>query len=237
MTNPIYAALSRQTALERELATLANNIANASTIGFRADSQIFSEYVNAIRGEPSLSQTRLGGRAFKFEQGDLIATGGRLDLAIEGEGFFVVETPQGERLTRAGAFLRNEAGVLVTPEGYAVQSEGGGAIAIADDAASVVIAQDGVISANGAAIARIRVVRVDPTTLAREGSSLFLTTGDIAEIAPQVRQGFLEASNVQPVLALSRLIEVQRAFELGQQLIASENDRIGRAVDLLGGAR
>lgn len=237
MTNPVYAALSRQTALERELATLANNIANSSTVGFRADGQIFSEYVNAIQGEPSLSQTRIAGRAFNFEQGDFIATGGRLDLAIEGEGFFVVETPQGERLTRAGAFLRNEAGVLVTPEGHAVHGEGGGAIAIPDNAEAIVIAQDGVFSENGAAFARARIVRVDPTTLAREGSSLFLTTGELVEIAPQVRQGFLEASNVQPVLALSRLIEVQRAFEIGQQLISSENERIGRAVDLLGGAR
>ncbi len=237
MSNAIYAALSRQTALDKELSSIANNIANASTVGYRKDKQIFSEYVNAIPAEPSLSQTRIGGRAISADQGDFIATGGALDVAIEGAGFFVVQTPQGERLTRAGAFLRNEEGVLATAEGHTVHGEGGGSIALPDGAGVIVIAADGVISASGAAIARIRVVSADPILLQREGSTLLKAGGALSEIDASVRQGFLESSNAQPVLELSRLIEVQRAFEIGQQLLANESERIERAVEVIGGNR
>ncbi len=235
MSNAIYSALSRQTALSQELASLANNIANASTAGFRGDGQIFSEYVNAVPGGPSISQTRIGGRLINRAQGDLVQTGGALDLAIEGEGFFVVETPQGDRLTRAGAFQRNERGLLASSDGHLVQGAGGGPIAVTDG--DLVISADGVISAGGAVIGQLRVATAEPTLLVREGTTLFRAEGPLADIAPVVRQGFIEASNVKPVLELSRLIEVQRAFELGQQLLTDEEARIQRAISILGGGR
>jgi flagellar basal-body rod protein FlgF len=235
MSNAIYAALSRQAALDQELASLANNIANASTAGFRGDGQIFSEYVNAVPGEPSISQTRIGGRLINSAQGDFIQTGAPLDLAIEGDGYFVVATPQGERLTRAGAFQRNEQGLLATSEGHLVQGAGGGQITLTEG--DLVISADGVLSANGAVIGQVRVTTADPTLLTREGTTLFRSEGPLADIAPVVRQGFIEASNVTPVLELSRLIEVQRAFELGQQLLTDEEARIQRAISILGGGR
>lgn len=237
MSNAIYSALSRQAALEHELSSLANNIANASTAGYRGDGQIFSEYVNAVPRQPSISQTRIGGRLIDGRQGDFIQTGGALDLAIEGEGFFVVETPQGERLTRAGAFQRNEQGILATSEGHLVQGAGGGSIAVSDGAEDLVISADGVISAGGAVIGQIRVADADPTLLTREGATLFRAGGALTDLDPVVRQGFIEASNVTPVLQLSRLIEVQRAFELGQQLLTNEEARIQRAISVLGGGR
>jgi flagellar basal-body rod protein FlgF len=235
MSNAVYAALSRQAALDQELASLANNIANASTAGYRGDGQIFSEFVNAVPGQPSISQTRIGGRLINGAQGDFVQTGGALDLAIEGAGYFVVETPQGERLTRAGAFQRNEQGLLATAEGYLVQSAGGGSIAVTDG--DLVVSADGVISAGGAVIGQIRIADADPTLLAREGTTLFRAGGALSDLAPVVRQGFIEASNVTPVLELSRLIEVQRAFELGQQLLTNEEARIQRAISILGGGR
>lgn len=237
MSNAVYAALSRQSALERELSSLANDIANASTAGFRGDAQLFSEYVSAIPGQPSLSQTRIGGRLVDEAQGDFVNTGGALDLAIEGDGYFVVATPRGERLTRAGAFLRDESGFLTTVSGDQVQGAGGSAISIPAGASDVVISMDGVISADGALIGQIRVVRADPIRLTREGATLYRAGGDLIEVDAAVRQGFVEASNVKPVLELSRLIEVQRAFELGQQLLAGESERIERAVAVIGGSR
>ncbi|HBS30955.1 MAG TPA: flagellar basal-body rod protein FlgF [Parvularcula sp.] len=235
MNNAIYSALSRQAALQQELASLANNIANASTAGYRGDGQIFSEYVNALPGEPSISQTRIGGRLINDAQGEFIQTGAALDLAIEGEGYFVVATPQGERLTRAGAFQRNEQGLLATSEGHLVQGAGGGSITVT--AGELVVSADGVISADGAVIGQVRVATADPTRLVREGTTLFRAEGALADVTPIVRQGFLEASNVTPVLELSRLIEVQRAFELGQQMMTDEEARIQRAISVLGGGR
>jgi flagellar basal-body rod protein FlgF len=237
VSNVIYAALSRQTALQHEFASVANNIANASTTGFRSERHAFSEFVSALRGGPSLSQTRIGARFINQAPGVLVATNGVLDLAIEGAGFFVVDTPQGERLTRAGAFWPNTEGLLVSAEGFPVQSEGGGAISIPAGAASIVVSRDGVISVGGATLAKVRVVETNATALAREGSSLFRSTGDIVESNAAIRQGFLEASNVSPVLEIARMVEIQRAYEVGAQFIAQESDRIERAVETIGGRR
>lgn len=237
MSNVIYAALSRQTGLELEFASLANNVANATTAGYRGERHIFSEYVNAVDGGPSLSQTRIGGRALNLDQGDLSPTGGALDVALEGSGFFVVNTPGGERLTRAGAFLLNAEGVLVTADGHTLQGEGGGAIAVPAGAEPIVISSDGTISAGTSAIGRLRAVEVDAVALEREGDSLFRTTAPLVEASPTFRQGFIEASNVSPVVELSRMIEAQRAFEIGAQFLSQESDRISRAIEAIGGRR
>jgi flagellar basal-body rod protein FlgF len=237
MSNVIYAALSRQAGLEREFTSVANNVANASTAGFRGERHSFSEYVRAIPGEPSLSLTRVGARSIDLQQGELVATNGPLDVAIIGPGFFVVETPLGERLTRAGAFLRNAEGVLTTADGHYVHGEGGGAITIAAGAEQITISADGTISAGDAALGKLRIVDADVAGLQREGSSLFRSTAPVAERIATVRQGFIESSNVSPVIELSRMIEVQRAFEIGAQFLSEENDRIARAIEAIGGRR
>lgn len=237
MSNVVYAALSRQSALSSELANIANNVANASTAGFRGETQIFSEYVNAAPGQPSISQTRIGAHKIDRAQGDLVRTGGVFDLAIEGDGYFVVQTPKGERLTRAGAFQRNEAGSLTTAEGHLLLGAGSGTIDIPADSRNIVVAPDGAISSNGTVIGAIRVVSADPTRLTREGATYFKADGEVSEAAVRLRQGFVESSNVEPVTELSRLIEVQRAFEIGQQLLTNENERIERAVAVIGGDR
>jgi flagellar basal-body rod protein FlgF len=236
MSNTIYAALSKQAALSQELSSIANNVANASTAGYRGDGLIFSEYVHAIAGEPSLSQSRIGARVIDASQGEFMQTGGALDVAIEGEGYFVVTTPQGERLTRSGSFQTNEAGLLVTDEGYVVQSAGGGALTISGNR-RVVISGSGVVTSGEAAIGQLRVVDADPASLTREGATLFRADGQLTDKEPTVRSGFIEQSNVEPVLELSRLIEVQRAFEFGQQLLTGESERIERAVNVIGGNR
>lgn len=238
MTNFAYVGLSRQTALNRELVAIANNVANASTDGFRRDAFIFSEYVNAVRNDPSISQTRIGGRLVDPSQGALIETGEALDVAIEGAGFFTVETDAGVRLTRAGSFKLNDGGVLSTSDGFAVGGEGGAPIAIPPDAGEVVISADGVVSVDSNIVGRIAVVDVAATDLVREGSNLFRAAGEITAVEnPTMRQGRIETSNVVPVLEISRLIEVQRAFEISQQLLAEDGERERRAVEALSGGR
>lgn len=236
MTNTTYVALSRQISLARALDGIANNIANADTTGFRAETAIFSEYVSALSNDPSVSQTRLAGRAIDEKAGPLRQTGAPLDVAIEGDGYFVILTPQGERLTRAGAFSLNAEGALVTPEGYPVAGEGGAAIELPLGAVSIAISPDGSISADGAPAARLAVVTAAPETLAREGSLLFRPDGEVAVVeSARVRQGFIEASNVNSVLAIGSLIETQRAFEMNQQLMNDEHQRVKTAVESIGG--
>ena len=236
MSNAVYAALSRQTALDRELSMIANNVANANTTGFRREEPIFTEYVRRLLDSPSISETRIGASAFGEEQGEFVETKSPLDVAIEGPGWFQVETPRGERLTRAGTFLRNPDGALTTPAGNPVSGEGG-PIRLPAEASRIVIAEDGTVSADGAPIGRIALFTADPTTLVREGDTLFRSTGEVTALDnPKVRQGFLEGSNVNAVFEIAHLIEVQRAFEMSQQLVVKEDDRIKRAIETLGGA-
>lgn len=239
MNNTAYVALSRQSALQKELTSVANNIANSDTTGFRRETQIFSEFVQRLGiDQPSLSQTNAAGRFIDFRPGALEETGGSLDVALENEGFFVVDTPNGRRLTRAGSFVSNPEGILTNVSGFPVLSDGGAPISVPRDADTINVTQDGTILADNAPIGKILVVQVDATNLAREGGNLFRADAELAPAeAPRIRQGFLEKSNVNPVLEISRLIEVQRAYELNQQILRDEDDRISRTIEATGTGR
>ena len=159
MENATYTTLTRQTGLLQELQVIANNIANASTTGFKAESVAFSEYIDALDGEASsLSMARAHARRTDFSQGSLTQTGGTFDLAIEGEGFFLVQSPNGERLTRAGAFTPNADGDLVTMDGFPVLDAGGAPVFIPQGLGQIGIAADGTISAQGRPIGQIGIV-------------------------------------------------------------------------------
>jgi flagellar basal-body rod protein FlgF len=198
---------------------------------------VFAEHVKALEGRnPSLSMAHAAGRHSSPVQGALQGTGGRLDVAIEGEGFFLLETPEGERLTRAGAFTPNEGGELVNPDGHRVLDAGGAPILLPPDAGSLGIAADGTISADGAPLAQLAVVLpVDPLTVTRGAGVLFASPSGVEPVEDAVvLQGHLEASNVQPVAEIARMIAVQRAYELGQSFLDREDDRIRLVVQTLG---
>ncbi|SFB05425.1 flagellar basal-body rod protein FlgF [Poseidonocella pacifica] len=232
MENAVYATLTRQTGLLREMNLIANNIANVGTSGFRQEGMIFSEYVMSSDEGPSLSMANGNARALSFEQGTLSQTGGKFDFAIEGDAFFLIDTPNGERLTRAGAFLPNENGDLVTPDGNRVLDAGGAPIFIPPNATDLAVASDGTISADGRPIAQIGLVAPnDPGALERETGVLFIAEAGFepAEGASIV-QGFVEGSNVDPILQIARMIEVQRAYEMGQKFIEKEDERVRSAI-------
>ncbi len=234
MSNTVYVALSKQAGLSKELNSVANNIANASTAGYRREGMLFSEYVRALGPEDrSLSQANVGGHYFDATQGAVTKTGGSFDVAIDGEGYFLVETPFGERLTRQGSFMLNAEGQLVTSAGHAVLGDGGSPIAIPPEATSITIAQDGSIAADGAPVGKLGLVTADPTALSREGANLLRAEEYEQMESPKLRQGFIEESNVNAVLEISRLIEVQRAYEMGQQLMKDEDERISKTVDAM----
>lgn len=236
MENATYAALTRQSGLWSEMRVVANNIANANTTGFRTEGVTFAEYVQATGpGQPSLSMASAEVRDTITSQGALTRTGGAFDLAIEGEGFFAIETPQGERLTRAGAFTPNADGDLVTQDGLRVLDSGGAPVFIPTGAGPIAIAPDGTISADGNPIGQIGIfLPSDPLGLAREDGVRFAATGGIEAVDGRMLQGFVEESNVNPILQVSRMIEVQRAYELGQSFMEQEDERIRGVVAALG---
>lgn len=237
MDNAGYTQITRQSGLLREIQVVANNIANLSTTGFRREGVLFSEYVeNLDRQEPALSMATARAHQTYLTPGTLSMTGDPLDLGIEGEGFFTVQTPDGERYTRAGHFTPNQDGELVTPDGYRVLDDGGSAIFIPPEAAQIAIARDGTISADGQPLAQIGLVRpADPASLRRESGVLHAINGEVDPVEnPQILQGFLEESNVNAISEMARLIEVQRAYETGQKFLDREDERIRNVVQTLG---
>ena len=127
MSNAIYATLARQHGLMQEMQVVSNNLANSSTTGYKTDRAIFAEFLVSTGSDASsLSMGSLAGHSFEMEQGGLKVTGGQFDLAVQGDGYFTVDTPQGTRLTRAGQFQLAANGNLIDMNGSNVLNAGGG---------------------------------------------------------------------------------------------------------------
>jgi flagellar basal-body rod protein FlgF len=229
MDNAGYIALNRQAGLLREMQVVANNIANSATNGYRREGLIFDEFVAALDdGGPSLSMASGDAWMTDERQGPLEMTSGTFDFAIEGEGFFLVMTPEGERLTRAGAFTPGPEGELVAPDGAQLLDAGGAPLFVPADARAITLAPDGTLAADGQPVGQVGVFRpANPLDLLRQSGTRFSTPSGWEEVAePKVVQGFLEGSNVNPVTEITRMIEVQRAYELGQSFLDKEDERI-----------
>lgn len=230
-----YVTLSRQSGLQREMQVIANNIANSATTGFRAEGMIFSEYVRSVDQGPSLSMGQGNVGKTSLEQGGMRQTGGTFDFAIEGDGYFVIQTPQGERLTRAGAFSPSADGQLVTPDGYPVLDAGRAPLFVPTGAGDLSVSSDGTVSVNGAPLGQMAIVRpIDPLDMVREDGVKFIAeAGDEPAEDARVMQGFLESSNVNSLLEITRMIDVQRAYEMGQSFLKTEDERVRAAVKTL----
>lgn len=238
MSDAITVSLSRQSGLLNELSVIANNIANASTEGFRAEAALFSEFVSSRADEPSVSMGALRAHFPVLDQGALIETGGTFDLAIDGDGWFAVNRGGEVLLTRAGRFQTDADGQLVTPDGDAVLDEVGSPVQLPPNAADVAVGSDGTITAGGFGVARIGVMIAEAEGISRVSDNLWRNEGPLrfAEDA-RIHQGFLEGSNVSPVEEMARLIEVQRMYEAGANLGENEHDRILSLIEALGARR
>lgn len=235
MDNAGYTTLARQTGLMREIRVIANNVANMNTTGFRAQNMIFSEYVKSTDSAADSLSMSTGRIAIPLsDQGNISLTGGALDLAIEGDGFFLIATPDGERLTRAGHFTTTATGDLVNQDGYNVLDAGGTPVFVPPSANGVSIGADGTLSADGQPIGRIALVRPeDPLSLLHTGGTSFATEAWQPDETSRIRQGALEDSNVNVVTQMARMIEVQRAYELGQKFLDQEDERMKSVIKTL----
>jgi flagellar basal-body rod protein FlgF len=244
MDNSLLISLSQQIAAYRSMDVIANNLANVSTPGFKRESAKFEEYVQKLRpaegqtGPQSVSFVKDAGTLRDISQGNIQNTGAPFDVSLNGKGFFTIATPQGERYTRDGHFSLDQDGRIVTSDGNAVQGDGG-AITITPLDGDIHIAQDGTISSvvNGTLnqIGKLRLADfADEHSLTKDGANLYSTTQAAAPATATVVQGALESSNVQPVLEISKMIEVMRAYEATATLSKSQEDMSRDAITKLG---
>ena len=242
MENAAYIGLSRQMTLRRELDIAANNIANADTTGFKVEQLLLgAEVGNRARNDairPGASFVLDNGVGRDFSQGSLEQTGRTLDFAIEGEGvFFRIEDAGGEAYTRDGAFTISPEGVLVTKAGRPVLGDGG-PITIDPAQGAITVSDDGTISQAGTVIGTIGLARFeDLGVLSKDGDGLYRNASNAAPIdaaGAQVRQGMLEGSNVNPLIEITNLIEISRAYERATKMVENVQELSRRSVERLG---
>jgi flagellar basal-body rod protein FlgF len=242
MDNALYVGLSRQLTLRRELDVVANNIANIDTTGFKLEELM-------VRTEPAAPARTAGGpKPIKFvlddgvkrdfTQGALNKTNSPLDIAIEGQGFFKVSTAGGERYTRDGHFTMSPEGKLITATGAAVLDDGGSEILIDPLQGPLTVGRDGTLSQGPLRVGKIGVVNVDDrASLRKDSNNLYRNVSNVTPAqAPDVivHQGMLEASNVQPIVQITKLIEVNRAYESVSKMMDNNSELTRTAVERLG---
>lgn len=240
MLKGIAAAASGMLPQLKRQEVITNNLANAGTAGYKRD-RLFVEQLDRARAgaaptEADWQTPNLIGVKVDFSAGPMDRTGSPYDLALAGDGFFVISTPDGERYTRNGHFTLTDEGVLTTADGNAVMGEGG---EIRLPAGTATIGPDGTISVDGRPVGKLRIARfADPSVLVRAGSSLFAvgTPGATPEdmVNPDVRQGVLERSNVNTIEEMVSMITTFRFFESDQRAIQMQDDTLGRVVSELG---
>lgn len=260
----IFSAVSGAMAQSSRLDTIANNLANVNTTGFKKDRQVFSEYLTSFEKQNDVIQVprvpasiesfydmqggdtayvNPAGTYTNFEQGALRSTGSPLDVAIEGKGFFEVSAPQGLRFTRSGSFQIDAAGRLVTKEGFPVLREGQGGPAqriIQTSSRNLTISKGGEIFDGGNNIGKLAVstFAVDDD-LQKVGGSLYglkgnAVSGPVPAPEAKLAQGFLEGSNVNVVEEMTDMITANRVFEAAQQAIKATDQMDDKLINTVG---
>lgn len=238
MQNGLYVALSSQLALEKRLTTIADNVANAKTVGFRATEVKFEDVVSTM-GTRSVAFVKPGSTYLSTTSGAFTQTGNPLDFAIRGDAWFAIETPIGQVMTRDGRFTMLDTGELVSVEGHAVLDAGGAAIQLDPLGGAPTAGADGMLRQDGQPVAALGLFSFAPgDDFVRYGNSGVVPTtapeAVVDRIDVGVVQGFVEESNVNPVKEITRLIMVQRAFENATALMRDGNRTFGEAVKALG---
>ncbi len=215
MDNSIYVALSRQLAQFRDLEVTANNLANVSTTGYQGEKVTFDDYLVRQKDGNKIAFANDIRSYRDITQGAFKATGNELDAAIQGPGFFSVQTPQGVRYTRNGSFTLNADGELMTAEGYKVLDTGNQPVALDTQSGPIRITENGSIIVGTNEVTQLNIVEfADKDDLNREGSNLFSTQqAALPAERSSVKSGVLESSNVQPVMELTHLTKLSRSVD------------------------
>jgi flagellar basal-body rod protein FlgG len=242
MNSGMYSALSGNIAAMKRMDIISNNLANANTPGFKKDKMLFEGMLAGNVNPPAVPQGMTADPILQkenvyidYSQGPVGQTGNSLDLAIDGDGFFVVETPSGPAYTRQGNFHVGADGTLVTVDGYPVMGQGG---AIRVQGSKVDINAKGEVAVDGNSAGTINIVDFPkPYNLTKAAGAMFTPVDPQA--SPQtasgvVRQGFLEGSNVETISEMVQMIETSRYFDACQRVVRSYDDIAAKATSDLG---
>ncbi len=255
MVRGLYTAATGMNVQAKRLEIISNDLANTTTTGYKKDVAVVSSFQdvlmtrlndtqNHVPNNGSIGKMTYGAKIDEvytdFTQGSVISTGEMVDVAIQGDGFFVVQTPNGEAYTRDGNFSINEYGDLVTKEGYAVMGLDG-PITLGETFLSsggdVVINGQGEVTLDGQYVDALELVSFeDSRSLTKMDDNLYSSTAAKEAFQGTVRQGYLESANVNPVTAMVDMIAVSRAYETNQKMIQVQDSLLGKAVNELGRA-
>lgn len=238
LENASYVNVSHQVALRRQMDIIANNIANLNTTAYRGERALFEEFLVPTSENQEVSFVQDIGLIRDLAEGEMQPTGNPLDLAIGGQGFFVVETLDGPLYTRNGNFTTNDVGQLATNEGLLVLDDDNQPIQLDLADGELTISGDGTITSDLGPIARLQVVKFEnPQSLKKLGSTLY-SANELPTPVEDIKvvQGMLEKSNVQAVLEITRMIDVMRSYQSTQRMVDTGHELQRRAIDKLGRA-
>ncbi len=244
MQSGLYVAISSQMALEKRLTTIADNIANMNTVGFRSTEVKFDEVMSRTRTDlnAKVSFVSQGNDYLKTQTGQLTQTGNSLDFAVRGDAWFAIQTPAGQVLTRDGRFSISTNGDLLSTRGYPVLDAGGSPVQIDPSAGAPTVGADGRITQNGRVVGSIGLFEADVS----QGYLRYDNSGVIPSAEPQpvvdnieagIMQGYIEQSNVNAIGEMTQLIQVNRAFDGISSLMRDTETSFSEAVKTLGGSR
>jgi len=234
METTTYIALSNQGVLRREMNAIAHNLANMNTTGFKGERMMFVDHLQRSRSGDFIADQRLSfvrdvASYRDTAPGPIEQTSNVLDVAIHGDGYFVVQTPDGgEQYTRNGSFRLDSGGQLVTQDGLPVLSDAGAPIFFAPTDTSIEIAGDGTVSTENGQLGKLRVVTfANDQQLQHIAGGYYTTQQQPTDMTnPQLAQGALEKSNIQAILEMTRMIEVNREYQRSNDIIKREDERI-----------
>ena len=228
MESPLLIALSRQIALRNQMDVIAHNVANMSTPGFKAQTMLFQEYLDQPAIRERLSFVQDYGTIRNLAEGPLQQTGNPLDLALQGGGYFVVDTVNGQRYTRNGTFMLDAERQIVTSGGLPVLDDNDQPITVPDDAVDIRMSANGVVSTEFGELATLKIVQFEREQFLQElGGGLYASEEpELPAENVQVVQGSIEGSNVQGVAEMARMIQVSRTYQSVQRLVDGEHERM-----------
>lgn len=237
MENVSYVVLSYQMALQRHLDILANNVANMNSTAFRGERPLFQEFLVTAEDGSTTSYVEDVGLLRNTNPGSIQQTSNTLDVALSGEGFFVVDTAEGPRYTRNGNWRLDEFGQIVVGTGNPVVDESGLPIVIDPGDGAITIGADGTVSSEAGLIGQIHVVKFEnQQALQKLGDGLFSAGGQIATPATDfsILQGMIEGSNVNGVVEMTLMMEVANAYRTTAQMTSANDDLRRRAIQTIG---
>lgn len=255
MVRGLYVAGTGMNVQAKRMDIISNDLANVNTVGYKKDVAVVASFPEILTSRLRDSQNQIpndgaiGTMTFgakvdgvytQFVQGSIRQTTSQTDLAIQGDGFFAVNTPAGVCYTRDGSFIINNEGMLMTQEGYNVMGENGPielGETFLEKGGQLTIVEDGEISIDGELIDKLQLTTFEnKESLTKIADNLYQAQGGMVPFTGSVAQGFLEMSNVNSVTAMVDMITVSRAYEANQKVIQTQDSLLGKAVNELGRA-